>query len=240
MIDKKSHRVYEQRVIAFVDILGWSEACKTESSILKEATQAIDDVAIRYCRFIKDDMKNIHNMHINPIYLSVQFAAFSDCFVVSMPAHSGYRIIDGAAEVCRKLLHLGFLTRGGITVGDLHHIDNVIFGPALIDAVRLEKEAVYPRLVCSPELIDHLAAFPKEIEHIVVDHLGRRIANLFEVCAQPLNHYKMYGITAIEKIIEDEIQRHSKNRSDKRAEKWAEKWRYMRDVLPVMVMHFAN
>jgi hypothetical protein len=236
------HRFYEQRVIAYVDILGWSEACKTESDNLIETAQAIDDAAIRYCRFTKAKIRNITN-NMNPIYDDVQFGAFSDNFAVSMHAKSGYRIIVAAAEVCRKLLHIGFLTRGGITIGKLHHVDNVIFGPALIDAVRLEKEAVYPRLLCSPELVDHLETFSKgwENELIIVDHLGRKIANLFEPIGildtgQPMDHGQMHGIPAIEKIIEGEIQRHIQNRSEKRAEKW----RYMREVLPMMLDSPAN
>ena len=241
--EQDSYKIYEQRVIAYVDILGWKEACKTESDKLTAATRAIDDTAIRYCRFNKDKVRNIDNIVMNPIYEECQFGAFSDNFAVSMPAKSGYRIIDAAAEVCRKLLHIGFLTRGGITIGKLHHVDNVIFGPALVDAVQLEKEATYPRLVCSPELIDHLETSRKvcEVDHVIVDHLGRKIANLFECVGflktgQPLDHRQIYEIPVIEKIIEDKIQRHTQNRS----EKLAEKWRYMRDVLPMMLDAFAN
>ena len=131
-------KIYEQRVVAFVDILGWSEACKTESSRLIAATHAIHEAAQTYSSAMKSEMIKTPNFTINPIYLNYQFGAFSDSFAVSMPAHSGYRIISGVAEVCRSLLGLGFLTHGGITVGDLHHIDNVVFGPALIEAVQLK------------------------------------------------------------------------------------------------------
>jgi len=231
--------VYEQRIVAYVDILGWSEACKEESEKLTAASQAIHDIANIYCRFFKAKMRSDPNIKkMNPIYEAVQFGAFSDNFAVSMPAKSGYRIIEAAAEVCRKLLHIGILTRGGITIGKLHHVDNVIFGPALIEAVRLEKEAVYPRLVCSLELVDHLEALHSgcQGDPIIMDHLGRKIANLFERVGfldtgQPTNKRQIYDIEGIEKIIEEEIQLHAKNRS----EKLAKKWRYMRDVLPTML-----
>jgi hypothetical protein len=237
MMDANTHKIYEQRVIAFVDILGWKDACKTESVRLKDAAEAIYNAAKGYNVTTKEEIKRLPNIIPNPIYLKVQVGAFSDNFAISMPANFGYRIIDGAAEVCRKLLLLGFLTRGGITVGDVYHIDNMIFGPALIEAVSLEREAVYPRLVCSPKLIDHLEQIgPDPAECIVVDHLGRRIANLFEVygistaTGQPKNVFES-EISAIETIIEDEIQRYSNDKSDNRAEKW----RYMRDVLPIML-----
>lgn len=236
-MDEQAHKIYEQRVIAFVDILGWSEACKIESSKLTAAAQAIQNAANDFSLTTKTEIKRLPNIKINPMYLKVQVGAFSDSFTVSMPTDYGCRIISGVAEVCRNLLHLGFLTRGAITVGDLYHVDNMIFGPALIEAVGLEKEAVYLRLVCSPELIDHLERIkPDKCTHIVVDQLGKRIANMFEFIGitntgQPLNTREIFKISAIEKIIEDEIQRHSKDRSEKRAEKW----RYMRDVLPIML-----
>jgi hypothetical protein len=45
-------------------------------------------------------------------------------------------------------LGLGFLIRGGVAFGKLHHSGGVVFGPALIEAVRLESRiAIYPRIV---------------------------------------------------------------------------------------------
>lgn len=134
------------------------------------------------------------------------------------------------------MLDLGFLTRGAITVGELYHIDNMIFGPALIEAVSLKKEAVYPRLICSPKLLEHLESIGHDpTECIIMDHLGRRIANLFEEWAlsttgQPRNRFEEI-IPRIKEIIEVELQRHTEDRAEKRAEKW----RYMRDVMPIML-----
>jgi hypothetical protein len=234
--NENKHKIYEQRVIAFVDILGWREACKTESRQLIKATQTIHNAAGAFSSAIKAEIKKLPNMRINPIYLANQFGAFSDHFATSAPANLAHHVIGGAAEVCLKLLQIGFLTRGAITLGNLHHIDNVIFGPALIEAVQLEKEAVYPRLVCSPKLIDHLKSFPSECDPIIADHLGRQIVNLFvtgmrSTTGQPLNPREIFGIETIEKNIEAQIQQHSIDRADKRAEKW----RYMRDILPVML-----
>jgi hypothetical protein len=235
-MDNNTQRIYEKRVVAFVDILGWSEACKTESNNLTAAVQAIQNAANDFSLTTKNEFKRLPNIKINPMYLKVQVGAFSDTFAVSMPADYGYRIISSATDICRNLLKLGFLTRGAVTVGDLYHIDNMIFGPALIEAVRLEKEAVYPRLVCSPELIDYLKTFgPNECEHIVVDQLGRSIANLFPIFGVSTSGQSIRApeseIKVIEEILKDEMQKHSKDR----AEKKAEKWRYMRDVLPIML-----
>lgn len=58
---ENAHRIYEQRVVAFVDILGWSEACKTESSQLTAAAQAIHNAANDYCQNNKNKLKTIPN-----------------------------------------------------------------------------------------------------------------------------------------------------------------------------------
>jgi hypothetical protein len=47
----------------------------------------------------------------------------------------------------------GFLVRGGIAFGEIHMAPNVAFGPALIEAVELEKEADTPRVLLSDQAV---------------------------------------------------------------------------------------
>ena len=75
---------------------------------------------------------------VNPLWLKVEFGAFSDNFVYSIPADFGGRILNFIPKMVRTLLQKGFLIRGGITVGKLYHKENVVFGPALIEAVKIE------------------------------------------------------------------------------------------------------
>jgi hypothetical protein len=236
-------KIYERRLVAFVDILGWSEACKIESMKLIEAAQIIHRAAKDYSNQTKAELHTQPGWTPNPMYMMVNIGAFSDNIAVSMPTSFGHRIIGGVADLCRNLLQLGFLTRGGITIGDLHHVENVIFGPALVEAVQLEKEAVYPRLVCSPALIDFLAEreWDARSDPIVSDHLGRKIANLFplgfELTTGKLDRSyaeKLWKLSDIEAVLNGEIQKFTEAKSDK----LAEKWRYMRDVLPIMLKRF--
>jgi hypothetical protein len=239
-------KIYERRLVAFVDILGWSEACKTESAQLVEAAELIHQTAEGYSEQEKAkiaEMANHPGMTLNPMYKMVHMAAFSDSIAVSMPTSFGHRILGGVTDLCRNLLRLGFLTRGGITIGDLYHVENVIFGPALVEAVQLEKEAVYPRLVCSPTLVEFLAEYKWDdrSDPIVSDHLGRKIANLFPVELVPSTGNldrsfaeKLWKLSDIETILNREIQKFTEKKSDK----LTEKWRYMRDVLPIMLKRF--
>jgi hypothetical protein len=46
------------------------------------------------------------------------------------------------------------LVRGAVVLGKIYHEEGIIFGPALIEAHRLEKHAVYPRIVATVEVIE--------------------------------------------------------------------------------------
>jgi hypothetical protein len=168
------------------------------------------------------------------MYLAVQAGAFSDNYVLSMPAEFAIRILLSAAALRIKLLQLGFLTRGGVTVGQMYHIDNVVFGPALIEAVALEKEAHYPRLLCSDGLLAHVADAER---YVIEDQLGRKIVNPFVPIAKVAGrsvrdfHNEVWGIPGIERTIEAEL----KHYSAAKLHRYAENWRYMRDVLPLML-----
>lgn len=47
----------------------------------------------------------------------------------------------------------GILCRGGVAIGDCFHDDNVIFGPALVDAYTLELTAETPRIVVTDAVV---------------------------------------------------------------------------------------
>lgn len=58
------------------------------------------------------------------------------------------RVHVDIVATCSSLLEIGYYTRGAVTVGLVHHQDNVVFGPALIRAHYLEQHvAIYPRIV---------------------------------------------------------------------------------------------
>lgn len=94
-----------------------------------------------------------------------EISSFSDNIVASYP------IVDGSltpadqvtmylgmmtglvAQIAFHALNMSVLVRGGITFGLLYHSGGVVFGPAMVDAYRLEsKVANYPRVVISPEV----------------------------------------------------------------------------------------
>jgi len=67
---------------------------------------------------------------------------FSDSVVFSAPAtqDGAMMVAEHSARLCQRLLSDECLTRGAIVAGKLLHNDLMIFGPALNEAVGLEKD----------------------------------------------------------------------------------------------------
>lgn len=91
---------------------------------------------------------------------------FSDNIFVAFPFASSSKMTD--AEVVdrflRELHHqifeltllAGFPVRGAVAVGPLMFTDKFLFGPALVEAVALEKKAIFPRLLLSETALHYI------------------------------------------------------------------------------------
>ncbi|MGP4105985.1 hypothetical protein [Virgibacillus sp. L01] len=72
-----------------------------------------------------------------------------------------------------EMMGQGIQMRGGITSGELCHVDNIVYGPAMVEAYELEsKHAIYPRVVVDKKTIevavlegDHLPN--EELEYVL-------------------------------------------------------------------------
>jgi hypothetical protein len=129
---------YDQRAVLFLDILGFSS--------LVEAGKI--DLLLETLKGLQAEAKAVERVG------KLNVTVFSDCIVVSERIGDGkgaVRVVDYARILALDLLAKGFLTRGAIVAGELHHEDGIVLGKALINAYRLEsKKALYPRI-----LVDH-------------------------------------------------------------------------------------
>jgi hypothetical protein len=175
---------YEDRLVAYIDILGWKEACDTLEPT--QLVQALDLIHEHPRQFNEAERLKLLEFGqkpgvtwINPMRLQVRAAAFSDNVVVSEPAAYGCRIFT-IRRMCVRLLELGFLSRGGVSLGHVYHEDNVVFGPALNRAVEIEQGASFPRIVCDTPVVELLKEdrdFAHEVIRDGVD--GKYVVNLF-------------------------------------------------------------
>lgn len=153
MAENNVHRrfEYEERIIAFIDILGFKALINNTNT----ANTQINNANIEKMIDIYEEIENSLSEKLQEkdgILDDLQITRFSDCIVISFPE----RQRDALYFLCISLLHFLYemlanyklLFRGGITSGKLIHTDKFLFGPAMNRAYELESNfAIYPRII---------------------------------------------------------------------------------------------
>jgi len=139
----------EERIVAFVDILGSREAVKR----MEEGDDSKAKVILKALSIIRNFAQSA-SVAKGPI-ADVEVSWFSDSIVISAEVLELWRVIHAVGILSSLLCHEGIYTRGGIARGLCHHSEGICFGPGLIAAYDLEsKVAVYPRVVIQQRLAD--------------------------------------------------------------------------------------
>ena len=170
---------YEDRIVAFVDILGFKQLVNES---IKDSNKISEIFSyLKYLKAWENDGKNDWSikkeLYFNPITESItndqeakydvlettSCTCFSDSLVVSVPYDNQNinerfsALVANLIYIGGKLIQAGVAWRGGMTVGNLIHEDNIVMGPALIEAYQLEQnKAVYPRIILSEVLREKL------------------------------------------------------------------------------------
>jgi hypothetical protein len=131
---------YTERYCAFIDILGFS-------GLISDLDRGKVSVAEIY-----RVLSAIHARPnaVRPQDADLRYQSISDAVALSAALNAaGFDAICTAAEeLSRRLLRSGYFARGGMTKGRLYHDHSMVFGPALVEAYRLESQiAKFPRIV---------------------------------------------------------------------------------------------
>jgi hypothetical protein len=142
----ETNSVYTERYVAFIDILGFSDHVRRSAHAADEAEKLIG-ILNRIARTWTDP-----ELQITHSALGVDFrsTSFSDCTVLSEAAtpKALQYLVFRATQFALDLLANGFLLRGAIAKGLLHHSEHAIFGPAFLNAYDSERNvAKYPRII---------------------------------------------------------------------------------------------
>jgi len=138
---------YEKRVVCFLDILGFKNIVKYKS--INDIKSIFDDINNFSTNIIKDAaiLKND----------DIQITHFSDSVVISYNVTSQDQlafIIMNLQSMFIHLLQKEILLRGAITLGELFHSNDKLFGPALVEAYELESTiSIYPRVIISRDVL---------------------------------------------------------------------------------------
>lgn len=150
--------MYEERYVAFIDILGFKNIVNNTYTIPAEFNRL--EQALKHIESLKND--NYRDPY-GKNWLGMEFTMFSDSIVISYPA-SGYgnafHILMEIAFICLDMLDMGYIFRGGITVGALIHKGDICYGPAMNSAVELEKRAKYPRIIIERAVLEKGVQYP--------------------------------------------------------------------------------
>ena len=131
---------YEERIVAYFDILGFKEKIKEKSA----------EEIYNILQWPQGYWANRNNQG-SPFYKNVRCDFFSDSIIFSITPNPADlnppKIFEHILEIIIGWVNMGVICRGGITQGNIFHKCGKLFGNAMNDAVELEKKAIYPRVL---------------------------------------------------------------------------------------------
>jgi hypothetical protein len=166
-MDLNAKPMYEEHFTAFVDLLGFSEVSTItdDAARLKILNLLLSLSALRG----EFDVQSTAEETGTRSYIKPAISTFSDHIVISYPlepisTRTGFdeqmtaiSILFNFNQLLTRIasaaLSIGFLIRGGATIGKLYHAGGVVFGEALVDAYQIEsRTSIYPRVVLSSQI----------------------------------------------------------------------------------------
>ncbi|WP_240049402.1 hypothetical protein [Burkholderia thailandensis] len=166
--DSPRHAEYEERIVAFVDVLGFKEIIKrsaTEPELVRKVHHALDVRNNDWATVFAADV----GLDMTAADFQDRLHSFSDFVVVSVrpDIREIGLMVYIIFKICRQLLVSGFLSRGGIAKGPLYHRDDsgkdaeagppMVFGPAFVEAYLFESShADGPRVILQNKVREHI------------------------------------------------------------------------------------
>ena len=141
--------ISELSSISFVDLFGFSGA--VETATLQNNQTRIDSL-LRLIKNATDPNNEVTVANYGQTH-RYKRTAFSDCIVMSNSKEQAERTIVQSYILASMLAKFGFMCRGGITIGNLTHDADIVFGVGLIRAHHLEsKVAKKPIIILDNEI----------------------------------------------------------------------------------------
>lgn len=146
---------YQDKFVVFLDMLGFK-------SMVEASRDDIDKVARLHelVELFRDTLTH------NPS-TGLLFTQFSDCIVVSADQSPPglWELIRCVETLTINMLQYDVLMRGGMSVGPVFHERDVVFGPAMNEAYRLEScDAKMPLTLISSDALSEFTAYGPQFE----------------------------------------------------------------------------
>jgi len=146
--------IHEDRFVAFVDILGFSDLVKKTKNDQKLRQQVTDALK---------QVQKFHSPETGESGLRVHY--FSDSLIASTTktAHGLWHLLLSLDSLAWNLLGMDVLVRGGVAVGNIYYEDKIVFGEGVIEAYRLENTiAKFPRIILGRSVYELAKAYANE------------------------------------------------------------------------------
>jgi hypothetical protein len=158
---------YEEQFTVFIDFLGFSEVSReTDDTTRLKILNLLQALSALRGEF---DVQSTAEEGRKTTLIKPAITTFSDHIVISYPVQRicneigpdelmptifmQTQIVQLLGRIAAEALSIGFLVRGGATIGKLYHGRGVVFGKALVDAFEIEsRTSIYPRVVLSPQI----------------------------------------------------------------------------------------
>jgi len=154
--------MYKKGLVVFIDILGTKDSNFTDLYNINKIFH-----------------KELQRIKKEEIFCKKFVSSFSDCAYIIYEIHednenkeddTAFRLYihESLTDLALTLSAIqinGFMCRGGISYNDLFYEEksNIIFGPAINEANKLETEAVMPRVIVNDELANRLYKHEKKV-----------------------------------------------------------------------------
>jgi hypothetical protein len=135
---------YSDKLVAFIDILGFQRLISQDNSEALATITIIDG----HLQHVLDVLQKEHDM-----VFTVRL--FSDCMCIScdFTTENLFYIVFELAFIQFQMSCEGFFLRGALSRGNHFENERMIFSKGLVSAYNIEKKAIYPRIVIDGELI---------------------------------------------------------------------------------------
>jgi len=152
MTSPLSEPVYEERLILFLDFLGFREIIQKSVDDASQLEAIVDAITAMASLADESDVRTTQKI-----------TQFSDSLVVSYridEPSAVFWLLNSISFIIINLAVRGFLVRGGVAVGKLYHTDDMILGPGMNRAYELEsKHATYPRVIIDQSVFEIASRF---------------------------------------------------------------------------------
>lgn len=131
---------YSEKIVAFVDILGFREKTNIACSNAKQPVHMMLQDIRNYIEICDDDSFLEQNCST--------YSVFSDSSLYSAPLNRFENVVAAISQLQFFSATRGFFLRGGMTFGYIFDRNKFFYGKGLNSAYSLESsEAVYPRII---------------------------------------------------------------------------------------------